>query len=137
MIEYSGLTQQSAMHYCARCESWQPRGELHFCTATERYKKAKAEGRVIYEDPSAVNKNAPKHRAETAEVNKIPVVNTQPVNKTVDVNTEALVTVNIEPVLTPEAENVNITLGAPVNKTRNDYHREYMRKKRAEAKEDR
>jgi hypothetical protein len=112
------------MYYCVRCESWQARGELHFCQATERYKKAKAEGRVIYEEFSAVHKNAPKHRAETAKavnmpeiVNKIAPVNTESANEGEIVNTMALV--NAQPVNTDAKPN------------RNDYHREYMRKKRA------
>jgi hypothetical protein len=44
MIEYRELTKEESarrVHFCGRCEQFQPRVELHECNATKRWKLAK------------------------------------------------------------------------------------------------
>jgi hypothetical protein len=44
MIEYRELTKEESarrVHFCGRCATWQPRVEIHECSATKRWKLAK------------------------------------------------------------------------------------------------
>jgi hypothetical protein len=145
-----GMTQNpddlhSGMHFCIRCETWQKRGVIHHCEATARYLKAKAENRIVYDEPEfvpvggprPVNKpaeNAPNHGQTTLltgeKAPKTPVSVNKRSNKRPVVNKSGSAVNNLPPAtafeLTKEAETVN--------KDRKTYLRDYMRKKRAGAK---
>ena len=49
----------SGMHLCIRCETWQKRGSIHHCEATARYLKAKAENRIVYDEPEFIPVGGP------------------------------------------------------------------------------
>jgi hypothetical protein len=157
-VEFRPLTEeeaQSATHFCNRCGTPQKRFEIHACMPTARWKAAKAKGEIVHPalkqtvrppkaadlveklalppsagvkllggpekaKPPAAKKKAAKSKAvnsETAKpVNNKPAVNTKPVNTD------------------PKPVNISEDVNNPVNTDRKAYLREYMRKRRAEAK---
>jgi hypothetical protein len=117
MIECQPLTEtQSPRHFCKRCETWQKRGELHHCLATEAWEAMKADWWAEYNASS-------KTLADT------PPVSSEPVSSPVEEEHFS------EPANSPETANTanaEDDVSKPVSTDRKAYMRDLMRRKRAE-----
>jgi hypothetical protein len=133
-IRFEPLTKaekRSPTHFCQRCETEQPRGELHHCIATERWKAAKAAWWAEYHASRAPVDTPVEPEIVHSDVHFQEAIHFEPVHSTVE---EEHSKVDISEVDTVDKVDAEEAVHSSKEDARREYEREYKRRKRAEAK---
>ena len=145
--------QYGSTFFCVRCETNQKRGEQHWCVATEKYRKAKAEGRVVYSEngvdvstskalemsqESRELKTKPSEALEMPRESRAPKIEVSEIaNKNAPKHRAETLEAANTPGIANRIEAVSTSpanISELANTDRKAYMRELMRKKRADAK---